>query len=62
MSKVTYYEDFYGSTASLKEWGSKWILTVRLPSGDLYSKKSYPTYKGAKIALGRMGDAWRERK
>ena len=57
-----YFEDFYGSTASIKQWGKKWILTVRLSQGNLYSKKSYATYKGAKIALGKMGDAWREKR
>ena len=55
-----YYRDFYGSTASLKQWGKKWILTVRIGNGNLYSKKSYATFKGARIALGKMGDAWEE--
>ena len=57
---VRRYRDFYGSTASLKEWGKRFILTVRLSNGDLYCKKSYDTLKGAKIALGKMGDAWHE--
>ncbi len=57
---TTYYHDFYGSTASLKKWGEKWFLTVRLANGELYSKKSYNSYRGAKIALGKMGDAWTE--
>ena len=61
MKNVRYYHDFYGSTASLKEWGNRFILTVRLPDGSLYSKKSYDTYKGAKIALGRMGEGWEEK-
>ena len=58
--KVRYYSDFYGSTASLKEYGGKFILTVRLADGSLYSKKKYDSYRGAKIALGKMGDCWNE--
>ena len=59
--KVTYYRDFYGGTASLKEWGNRFILTVRLSDGSLYSKKSYTSRRGAKIALGNMGECWKEK-
>lgn len=56
-----YFHDFYGSTASIKQWGNKWILTARTCYGDIFYKKTYGTYRGARIALGRIGDAWRER-
>ena len=59
--KAEYYRDFYGSTASLKERGNRFILTVRLSDGRLYSKKSYTSRRGAKIALGKMGECWKEK-
>lgn len=59
---VMYFEDFYGSTASIKKWGSRWILRARLSNGEIYHKKSYSSYRGAKIALGKIGDAWYEKR
>ena len=56
-----YFYDFYGSTASIKKWGSKWILTVRNCYGDIVHKKNYTTFKGARIALGKNGECWEEK-
>ena len=56
-----YYSDLYGSTASIKKWGNKWILTARTCYGDIFYKKNYETYRGVKIALGKIGECWREK-
>ena len=52
-----FYEDFYGCTASiLRHPSGKSLLTVRVPQGDLIHSKTYPTYRGARIALGKMSE------
>ena len=52
-----FYRDFYGCTASinLRPNGSC-LLTMRLPHGDLYCQREYSTWRGARIALGKMSE------
>ena len=52
-----FYKDFYGCTASilLRRDGSC-MLTMRLPSGDIYKQKNYVSFRNARIALGRMSE------
>ena len=50
------FRDNYGGVASIKKWKDKYILTAWTDYGNVYHKKSYPTYRGAKIALGRLTD------
>jgi len=58
MKGITYYyRDFYGDTASicLRPDGSC-LLTMRLSNGDLYCQRTYSTFHGARIALGKMSE------
>lgn len=56
---TTYYRDFYGCTASIKQGiRTSALLTVRTSSGQLICCKKYKTYKGARIALGKLSDGW----
>lgn len=58
MSK-RYYRDIYGATASIEEHrdGS---ATLRAQAGLARTVKRYSSSKGARIAMGRMSDGWRE--
>lgn len=52
-----FYTDFYGCTYSILHEGSgRSRLAVRVPQGDLIHARSYKTYRGAKIALGKYSD------
>lgn len=54
-----YYRDFYGATASIKvETDGSAKLTVSV--GGKRTVKSYNTERGARVAMGRMSDCWRE--
>ena len=56
-----YYRDPYGCTASiLIHPTGKCLLSVRVPQGDLIHSKTYSTYRGARIALGRLSDGMME--
>lgn len=55
-----YYRDIYGCTASIAKTASGYRL--RVFAGTRYIiNKVYTTYRGAKIAMGKTGDAgdWR---
>lgn len=59
--QTKYYRDFYGGTASIRERrDSTWLLTVRTCYGNRIHCKAYPTERGARIAMGRLSDAWKE--
>ena len=53
-----YYRDFYGATASIKAVHAGYRLTVS--AGGKRVTKVYATERGARIALGRWSDSWRE--
>lgn len=54
------YKDFYGGRACIRTAKSgEARLTIRTPSGKLIHAKDYKTYRGAKIAMGRMSDGWK---
>lgn len=57
--KKTYYEDFYGSTASITEYNDGTALLVTF-AGFKRNSKRYNSVKGAKIALGKYSDCWKE--
>jgi len=58
-----YYRDFYGNTASISKTNdSRFRLKVRVSNGQLVHNKVYDTERGAKIALGRSSDGWKELK
>jgi len=54
-----YYKDVYGCTASVEEHrdGS---ATLRMVAGNTKTKKKYKTVHGAKVAMGKLSDGWRE--
>lgn len=54
-----YYKDFYGCTASIEEHrdGS---ATLRMVAGNTKTKKTYKTVHGAKVAIGKLSDGWKE--
>lgn len=57
-----YYRDPYGCTASIKSDINRdgYVLRVCDPYGSLIYKKKYDTRRGAKIALGKLGDGLME--
>lgn len=58
-----YFSDPYGCTASiLRHPFGKCLLSVRIPQGDLIYSKSYSTYRGARIALGKLSEGMMELK
>lgn len=52
MRKV--YKGVYGDSASITMRNGKYYLTARTAYGDIYHKGTYKTFKGARIALGRL--------
>lgn len=56
-----YFRDSYGCTASLAKRPDGVLLSVRDGHGRLLIRRTYATEHGARIALGRCSDCWRER-
>ena len=57
-----YFYDFYGGTASITiRRDKKAKLIVRDAYGGKTIDKVYDTERGAKIAMGRCSDGWREK-
>ena len=56
-----YYKDFYGCTASIEEHrdGS---ATLRMVAGNTRTEKTYKSVRGARVAMGKLSDGWREQK
>lgn len=54
-----YYKGHYGSSACIAETRKGWRLTAS-SSGGRFWNKVYSTYRGARIALGKLGDGGRE--
>ena len=55
-----FYTDIYGCTADLCEYPSGTTrLTVRDPRGTIIHRKEYNTWRGAKVALGKLSDGWK---
>lgn len=56
------FKDFYGCTASIDETRGEYPFRLRISTsnGHRFCDRSYTTYKGARAAMGRMGDCWRE--
>lgn len=49
------YRDCYGGIIAIKKLrNGKFYLSARTCYGDIYHKGEYETFKGAKIALGRI--------
>lgn len=57
--KAKFFRDFYGSTAAIRQYAGKFRLTVSFGIRR-YHNKVYSSYRGARIALGKLGDCWTE--
>ena len=54
-----YFKDIYGCTASISQGNGKFVL--RVSNGyRVFYRKAYDTFKGARIAMGKLGDCWKE--
>ena len=55
-----FYTDFYGCHADLCQYlnGTTTRLTIRDPYGHVIHRKEYRSWRGARIAMGKMGDCW----
>ena len=56
-----FYVDFYGCHADLCQYLHQETtrLTIRDSRGNLIIRKEYRTWRGARIAMGKYGDCWR---
>lgn len=55
-----YFRDFYGCTASIKNNRGRYLLRVSDRYGSPILEKGYESLRGAKIAMGKIGDCWKE--
>lgn len=59
---IKIYHGFYGEHACIRVFGNG---SARLVIRDCYSRiiwaKNYDSFRGARIAMGRLGDGWREK-
>lgn len=56
-----FYVDFYGCRADLCQAPGRETtrLIIRTSDGTVIHRKEYRTWRGAKIAMGKLGDCWR---
>ena len=54
--ETRYFREFCGATASIKQLrgSGAFLLSVRTAWGSVIERKSYATYQGARIALGKL--------
>lgn len=57
--KARFFKDSYGSLASIRQHADSFRLIVSC-GGRRYYIRNYSTYRGARIALGKLGDCWKE--
>lgn len=56
-----FFHDFYGCTASIRtHYDGTADLVIRSGQGILILRRSYPTERCARIALGKYSDSWTE--
>ena len=55
---IKFYRDVYGGSASIREYNGHFILKARTSNGDIYHHKNYKTFKGARIALGKITEGF----
>jgi|GEM_PF-2954293 len=61
MQKTVRYRDFYGCTASSTPTrDGRYRLKMRPPHSILCANKVYNTFRGARVALGKLSDCWEE--
>ena len=55
------FEDFYGCTYSIRyQPDGTFRMAARTPHGELFHMKTYASYRGARIALGRITEGTAE--
>lgn len=55
------YKDFYGCTASITVYrDGRAKLVIRTPGNKYVTRGEYKTERGARIAMGRASDCWRQ--
>lgn len=56
------FRDFYGCSGYVRRFknGSA-RLTIHNPQGYLIWARNYQTYRGARIAMGKLSDGWTRR-
>jgi len=54
-----FYKDFYGCTASITEHKDG-TATLVMVAGMTRTTKKYNTIRGAKMAMSRQSDGWKE--
>lgn len=54
------FKDFYGCTASISESSNGYRLRVSNAYGSRIKNQLYTSYRGARSAMGRMSDCWKE--
>lgn len=53
------FRDFYGCSATIiRKRNQTYSLTIRMGTGERLFQKTYSTYKGARIAMGKWSDCW----
>lgn len=53
------YHDFYGCHACIRVFDNGSArLTIRSKYGNIFHAKNYKSERGARIALGKLGDGW----
>lgn len=61
IARTEVYHDFYGCIATIVvSTRGKANLAIRTGVGSLVHAKTYDSYRGAKIAMGRMSNCWRK--
>jgi hypothetical protein len=55
-----HYADFYGCTASIAKITTGYRLRIRTSLGKVIKNCVYNTERGAKSAMSRASDGWRE--
>lgn len=53
------FKDFYGCIAEIASRPEGARLKMWMPTGKKFWDKTYSTERGARIAMGKMSDAWR---
>lgn len=55
-----YFKDFYGTSAKITTHKDGTAVLKMSAGGKRFWNKTYATERGAKIAMGKMSDCWRE--
>ena len=55
-----WYTDIYGCQADLCQYATGTTrLIIRNPYGTIIHEKEYRSWRGAKIAMGKLSDGWK---